>query len=76
MDWPGNSPDLNPIEHVWKALGEKSAAKAPRNKPELVSSLLRVWHREISEEFLHSLVESMPRRCEAVIRARGGNTKY
>ncbi|GFT09667.1 transposable element Tcb2 transposase [Trichonephila clavipes] len=28
MDWPAYSPDLNPIEHVWDALGRRIAARA------------------------------------------------
>ncbi|GFU87993.1 transposable element Tcb2 transposase [Trichonephila clavipes] len=27
MDWPAYSPDLNPIEHVWDALGRRIAAR-------------------------------------------------
>ncbi|GFX68253.1 transposable element Tcb2 transposase [Trichonephila clavipes] len=27
MDWPAYSPDLNPIEHVWHALGRRIAAR-------------------------------------------------
>lgn len=76
MDWPGNSPDLNPIEHLWKILGEKAAAKAPRTKQELISGLLQSWHHDIDQRLVRSIVESMSRRCEAVIRARGGSTKY
>ncbi|GFW89758.1 transposable element Tcb2 transposase [Trichonephila clavipes] len=26
MSWPANSPDLNPIEHVWNMLGRQIAA--------------------------------------------------
>ncbi|GFS53358.1 transposable element Tcb2 transposase [Trichonephila clavipes] len=27
MDWPAYSPDLNPLEHVWDALGRRIAAR-------------------------------------------------
>jgi len=32
LPWPGNSPDLNPIENCWKVVGQKLAAKKPRDK--------------------------------------------
>lgn len=35
MDWPARSPDLNPIEHFWDALGR---AIATRNPPENTAS--------------------------------------
>ena len=29
LDWPGNSPDLNPIEHIWRLLKNRAAARRP-----------------------------------------------
>jgi HPt (histidine-containing phosphotransfer) domain-containing protein len=77
MNWPARSPDLNPIEHLWDVVGKQVRAR----RGELVSlqELRRVvqeeWNNTLQEEIQH-LIESMPRRLEAVIRARGGNTKY
>jgi transposase len=77
MNWLARSPDLNPIEHLWDVVGKQVRAR----RGELVSlqELRRVvqeeWDNTPQEEIQH-LIESMPRRLEAVIRARGGNTKY
>jgi transposase len=77
MNWPARSPDLNPIEHLWDVVGKQVRAR----RGELVSlqELRRVvqeeWDNTLQEEIQH-LIKSMPRRLEAVIRARGGNTKY
>ena len=31
MDWPPQSPDLNPIENLWKTLGVKVMERSPSN---------------------------------------------
>ncbi|GBO43813.1 hypothetical protein AVEN_192355-1 [Araneus ventricosus] len=33
IDWPATSPDLNPIERVWDALGRAIAIRNPLRKP-------------------------------------------
>ncbi|GBM21751.1 hypothetical protein AVEN_118279-1 [Araneus ventricosus] len=33
MDWSVRSPDLNPIEYVWDALGRASATRNPLREP-------------------------------------------
>lgn len=76
LDWPGNSPDLNPIENLWARLKRLVAAKRPSNKRELIASIIASWHNTISPDDLKCLVDSMPRRCEAVIKAKGYPTKY
>jgi transposase len=77
MDWPACSPDLNPIEHVWDKLGRqiRSHPVVPDNLNDLRIALLEEWER-IPQDYVQNLFESMPRRMEAVIRARGGNTRY
>jgi len=38
--------------------------------------LEQTWYWSIDPALCHRLVESMPQRIEAVIRARGGDTRY
>ncbi len=77
MEWPACSPDLNPIEHVWDKMGRRLRARTtPVNSlAELESALVEEWNN-IPQEDIQALIDSMPRRCEAVIRALGGNTRY
>ncbi len=68
IDWPGNSPDLNPIENCWAWMkGELQNSKAT-SIPELEMEILRLWTLQMDDsDYLWSLVESMPRRLAAVL---------
>ncbi|UYV60537.1 hypothetical protein LAZ67_1001440 [Cordylochernes scorpioides] len=72
MDWPARSPDLNPIEHVWDALGRRIGARhpSPRTLVELRTALLEEWGL-LPLDLLQSLVNSMRARCETLIAVRG-----
>lgn len=77
MDWPPCSPDINPIENIWAVVKKRVAKEKPRNKQEIISQFLRIWHRD--EQLVavcHSLIASMPRRVKALIQSKGHNTKY
>lgn len=75
--WPSQSPDLNPIEHLWHALekGLESRKEEILCKNNLRACLYEEWEK-IDGSLLDTLVSSMPSRCQAVIKARGGSTKY
>jgi transposase len=75
--WPAQSPDLNPIEHLWDVLERKVRAHKPhpKNLNELMEVLLEEWGK-IEPEVLTNLVESMPRRVQAVIDSHGNPTRY
>ena len=77
MIWPAQSPDLNPIEHLWTHLKKKLAEyeEAPKGIQELWGRAEEEWNK-IDEEICQNLIESMPRRIEAVVKAKGGYTKY
>uniref|UniRef100_A0AAZ3PHI2 Tc1-like transposase DDE domain-containing protein n=1 Tax=Oncorhynchus tshawytscha TaxID=74940 RepID=A0AAZ3PHI2_ONCTS len=77
LPWPAMSPDLNPIEHVWDLLDQRMRARAipPRNICELAGALVEDWG-SISQQALANLVQSMRRRCTAVLNTAGGHTRY
>ncbi|UYV79145.1 hypothetical protein LAZ67_17001237 [Cordylochernes scorpioides] len=71
MDWPARSLDLNPIEHVWDALGRRIGARhpSPRTLVELRTALLEEWGL-LPLDHLQSLVNSTRARCETLIAVR------
>lgn len=77
MTWPAQSPDLNPIEHLWHHLKRRLAEYEvpPRGMMEVWERVEAEWNK-IEPEVCQNLIESMPRRVEAVIKAKGGYTKY
>ena len=46
-DWPSNSPDLNPTEHVWGSLDRqlRHRPNAPANVNELRQALIQEWNK-------------------------------
>ncbi len=45
------------------------------NLQQLRDAIMSIWTK-ISEEYLQHLVESMPRKIKAVLKAKGGSTRY
>jgi transposase len=76
--WPAFSPDLNPIEAVWKLMKEWIQREYGERKwtyNELREAVIRAWEAITSEQ-LSKLIDSMHQRCLDVIEANGGHTKW
>ena len=43
MKWPLQSPDMNPLENVWKIKGEKAQNRNPQNIDDLWAFLKEEW---------------------------------
>ena len=75
MDFPPQSPDVNPIEHLWEHLKREKVKHAITSKDNLWEILSDRWNNN-KAPVLQALVKSMPRRVKAVLKAKGGHTKY
>jgi transposase len=77
LEWPPQSPDLNPIEHLWAHLKRQLAAypTEPKSQHELWKRVEAEWEK-IPARVCVNLIESMPARVAAVAKAKGGYTKY
>ena len=77
LDWSAQSPDINPIEHLWDELECRLRARPNRQTsvPNLTNAFVPEWKHVPAAMFQH-LAESLPRRVEAVKTAKGGQTPY
>ena len=74
--WPARSPDLSPIEHMWDVLGRRVHERGDvRTLADLERALHEEWVR-IPVREVNKLINSMRKRCVAVIAANGGHTRY
>jgi len=75
LDWIAQSPGAHPIEHLWDELEWRARPSRPTSVSDLTNALLDEWAK-IPTDTLQNLAESLPRRVEAVIDAKGGPTSY
>lgn len=87
LEWPSNAPDMNPIENVWRVL-KKMIAKWLRNPANrqkfhrfkdidlLKMALTECWNSEEINRIAINCCIGMPRRIDALVKAKGKWTKY
>jgi transposase len=77
LDWPPQSPDMNPIENLWgiiKAKRQKDC-DTPRTKKDLIDQVYSIWN-SLEPKLAHDLAESAVRRMQLVVEAKGWSIKY
>ncbi|KAK3503471.1 hypothetical protein B0T13DRAFT_393283, partial [Neurospora crassa] len=82
--YPPYSLDLNPIEHVWNRIKRMLRKEFPElhllietkdNKHWIGEIFVDIWNH-IPQDFINSFIDSLPKRLEAVRKAKGWYTKY
>lgn len=85
MTWSPYSPDLNPIKQVWYMMKTWIAKNhleiwactlgEERIKAVIIDAVEKAWE-VVGEDYLESLMKSMPQRVADVIQVDAGYTKY
>lgn len=75
MEWPSQSPDLNPIEHLWDHLKREIKKFDISSLRELEAKVIETWNN-IQPEVCKNLVDTMEDRVQCVLRAKGGHIPY
>jgi transposase len=73
--WPAKSPDLNPIEHVWGLMEGRINRDKLHSVDGFKKAVMKAWDSIKLPEIV-KLIDSMPRRCDAVREAKGWHSKY
>ena len=77
MNWPAQSPDLNPIENLWHIIKIRVSARRHQihTLEAMEKAIIDEWGR-LTEKDFRKCIESIPERCRLVIAAKGGAIKY
>lgn len=75
LDWPAQSPDLNPIENVWHNIKHQLRNEKYRNLDELWAKNKEKWDC-LDPEYCRKLIEGMWKRLRAVKAQKGFASKY
>jgi hypothetical protein len=71
MDWPPQSPDLNPIELLWDHMKREVCKRCPTSADHLWDICQEVWS-QIKPEVMDRLINRMPFICKMLVKNHGG----
>ena len=75
MEWPSNSPDLNPIENVWVLMKRKINKHETKKISELIELVDTTWD-EIDQEVIQNCIEFMASIVAECIKLKGDRIRY
>ena len=77
LDWPPQSPDLNPIENLWAIIKAKRKKKfgMPTSRNDLIEQIFSIWDN-MDPKIVENLANSANSRILACLKEKGKVTKY
>ena len=75
LEWPGNSPDMNPIENLWNVIKKVICHQIPCKREVMWDRVCDAWY-SVAPNVQEELYNSMPRRTAGLYKAKRDATNY